>query len=672
MRQAIWLCLCVLLIVTQAAAQDICTPVVDRAVERLAMRCEGVARNALCYAYPFADVRFSPEDPARASVPGAQAELSDVDTITVTPDIRIGEWGVVALNIAADLPRPVAGPGIVMTLLGGGTLRNDVPSATAHRNIDPLPVTTLSETTLYAAPSTRAEAVTTVPAATTLLADGINPDIAWLRLVGNEINDATRPILWAQRAQIDEGDVTPSLPLVGTSVRSPMQAFTYQPEPVSAAPCEAARSLLALTTPAGRDAVVTVNGIDMALRGRAVLMPAATPPDVVLVVETGSVRLINGQTLAADDALQLTLDDEGRIIGLSAVRPATDDERRSLLRSREAYTRLAEVNGWAMPDTVVAAPEATASAPDATDETDATLNADFGEGPVVHTVQRGDNLFRIALTYEADLETILRVNDISDPRRIFAGQQIVIPNPGSGFVGRTGAPAAAANTTAANVACEGFRPTSPLSGFGNPQTFYWDPAPEVTRYEVIFYNYYGGRAGSRFTSGAETNLTVFTAPIPTGAEMAWEVVAYRNGEPICRSGRVANVQRAVPPAPPTDQAADESPPPSEPDPAPTNVPPTPIPTPTPTDVPPAPFTASWQCDPANGEIAVTWQNAPMNTVLRLTWTSGGVTQQAVITVNAPTQTYRITNPTFPIDGSLRNINTDELINFDEIASNCSA
>ena len=44
-----------------------------------------------------------------------------------------------------------------------------------------------------------------------------------------------------------------------------------------------------------------------------------------------------------------------------------------------------------------------------------------------HTVQPGDTLFRVALTYGIDMNELARANEISDPTRIFVGQVLMIP-----------------------------------------------------------------------------------------------------------------------------------------------------------------------------------------------------------------------------------------------------
>jgi len=51
-------------------------------------------------------------------------------------------------------------------------------------------------------------------------------------------------------------------------------------------------------------------------------------------------------------------------------------------------------------------------------------------GEVKHTVQRGENLFRIALRYGTTVQAIASANGIANPARIYAGQELVIPTSG--------------------------------------------------------------------------------------------------------------------------------------------------------------------------------------------------------------------------------------------------
>ncbi|MEL6308473.1 MAG: LysM peptidoglycan-binding domain-containing protein [Chloroflexota bacterium] len=58
------------------------------------------------------------------------------------------------------------------------------------------------------------------------------------------------------------------------------------------------------------------------------------------------------------------------------------------------------------------------------------------DSPIVHVVQNGENLFRIALRYGVSLNDLAAANGISNPNLIFVGQQLTIP----GTTGGTPAP----------------------------------------------------------------------------------------------------------------------------------------------------------------------------------------------------------------------------------------
>ena len=48
-----------------------------------------------------------------------------------------------------------------------------------------------------------------------------------------------------------------------------------------------------------------------------------------------------------------------------------------------------------------------------------------------YVVQRGDNLFRIALRFHTSVSRLANANHISNPNRIFVGQVLTIPGPTS-------------------------------------------------------------------------------------------------------------------------------------------------------------------------------------------------------------------------------------------------
>jgi LysM repeat protein len=49
---------------------------------------------------------------------------------------------------------------------------------------------------------------------------------------------------------------------------------------------------------------------------------------------------------------------------------------------------------------------------------------------LVHVVQRGENLYRIAMRYGTTVQAIARANGIWNPNLIYAGQRLIIPTGG--------------------------------------------------------------------------------------------------------------------------------------------------------------------------------------------------------------------------------------------------
>ena len=72
----------------------------------------------------------------------------------------------------------------------------------------------------------------------------------------------------------------------------------------------------------------------------------------------------------------------------------------------------------------------------------------FAEGSVVHVVQRGENLFRIALRYGTTVNALAAANGLSNTRHIYAGQRLVIP-------GRTSAASPAPSSSGVHVVQRG-------------------------------------------------------------------------------------------------------------------------------------------------------------------------------------------------------------------------
>jgi murein DD-endopeptidase MepM/ murein hydrolase activator NlpD len=79
-----------------------------------------------------------------------------------------------------------------------------------------------------------------------------------------------------------------------------------------------------------------------------------------------------------------------------------------------------------------ATPQAIAAVSETSDETAVTDAAEESAdvdrfSSVIHVVQRGETLYRIASQYGVTVNAIMRANPIDNPETIFAGQQLVIP-----------------------------------------------------------------------------------------------------------------------------------------------------------------------------------------------------------------------------------------------------
>lgn len=80
-----------------------------------------------------------------------------------------------------------------------------------------------------------------------------------------------------------------------------------------------------------------------------------------------------------------------------------------------------------------------------TETPDATATTAFSQPPsvIMHTVQRGDTLYQIALAYGVTVETLVAANNIADASQIFVGQQLVISDSGQPIATSTLIPALA-------------------------------------------------------------------------------------------------------------------------------------------------------------------------------------------------------------------------------------
>ncbi len=133
-------------------------------------------------------------------------------------------------------------------------------------------------------------------------------------------------------------------------------------------------------------------------------------------------------------------------------------------------------------------------------------------GSTIHVVQRGENLYRIALLYGTTVEEISRANGITNATQISIGQRLLIPNV---------APGAALNSSAGAASAPGI-PTSYTVGPG-------DSLPDLA-----------WRYGTTVELIAHQNKIVNPAGLYVGLPLALKEGA--DGRPLIKTGRIYRVQ----------------------------------------------------------------------------------------------------------------------------------
>jgi LysM repeat protein len=102
---------------------------------------------------------------------------------------------------------------------------------------------------------------------------------------------------------------------------------------------------------------------------------------------------------------------------------AAPSEQDQLATVVAELTRMAEM---AEATTIPTEPSPTATPPTPVTSTPAPTFIPLLPGQVTHVVQRGENLFRIALRYGTTVQAIASANGIANPARIYVGQKLVI------------------------------------------------------------------------------------------------------------------------------------------------------------------------------------------------------------------------------------------------------
>jgi LysM repeat protein len=551
-RIVIWISLGLLLAFTWSASAQLstCPALVEQALVALQDNCGELDRNSACYGFNQIDTTFTaPVDPGFFTEPADRTVLTNIQTLRTSPlNLEQERWGVAVMNVQANLPGTLPGQAVTFVLVGDAEVQNDVAADSAFIPGDPVDINLIVPTQARSGPGENTNSVAEVAAGTVLQADATSGDGGWLRVVVDE-----RPA-WIDRTAVAGNDALDGLPAYSGNARSPMQAF-YFTTGIGQAQCREAPNALTIRSPENIAVDLNVNGLDVRI-GSTITLESPGQGQLNFTVQQGQLRTVTGEIVNEGQTLPTMTDEEGNIITIDDVRESTEDE----MQTGQMM--------FSMQNTVHPLSE----------ETNGPLTNEAGE--VIHIVQPGETLFSIARLYNASMPAIVARNGLADPTTIFVGQQLIIPNAGSGFVGL---PLTITETEEpggllTGVDCAPFRATSPLDGLAlGANTFYWDAAPGADGYRVTVFNATSGQSTSFETLGTQTNLTgnVDQVTVGTGFSFAWQVQALLDGQVVCTSTRITT-QRAAQP----------------------------------TLVPPVlPFAASWACG-GPGLVVFSWANLP--------------------------------------------------------------
>ncbi|MCA9881776.1 MAG: LysM peptidoglycan-binding domain-containing protein [Anaerolineae bacterium] len=543
--------------VVPVLAQRNCPTIVLDALNQIGDNCTGLNRNAACYGFDRVDSTFFvPQPEGTFSQPTDRANLLDIATLQTYPlDMDTGQFGAAVMNVQANVPNALPGQGVVFLLLGDATIENAVQPESSAKVIDSIPVPVAVDANLYTSPTETANIRLVAPTGELLPIDGLTPQGLWARAIVND------EILWVRTSDLVQSAALNALPTVGSSQRTPMQAF-YFSTGIGAPACNEAEPVIAVQSPENITVDLTVNGVDIRV-GSLVTFQSIDETSSLVTVHRGSVQTTTGQDINANESAIALLGPDGGVMSWQPPQPITDAGFERGQRVQFALNNVAKTNGWPerdvtprdLPQPTATPTEVTVIAPTIVPTQDTSTGFTPTCGDVTYVVQPGDNLFRIALNHEASMPAIIEANDLADPNSIFVGQQLRIPNACGGFVGgdlgggsQEPVPPVTEDPNQGPVSCAGFRLVYPTVEVPVGDTLYeWTPVQGATHYEVVFYDYNGVLAGTYATNGPETSFYWNTGRIPTGSELYWEVRAYDDDTYLCVTPRSGKITRLADP-----------------------------------------------------------------------------------------------------------------------------
>ncbi|MBN8619903.1 MAG: SH3 domain-containing protein [Anaerolineae bacterium] len=303
------------------AQEETCEPLLQTAFEQLNANCAALPGSAACFGSG-ASVTGEGDAGDGFSQPGDQLPLSEILGVQTLPQDEA--WGLALLNVHANVPLELSEQGLKFILVGDVQVENAVDPATAFTPVPSIIVTPLVAANLRSAPSTDARVLANAPVGTELTADGVSSDGGWLRVLsGGQLAWISRQIV-AEK----EGDIE-SLPTITSNTRTLMQSLRLSTGANVPACSGAPASSLLAQSPAGVNASITVNGVDIRFEGTIALR--TTPDNVLQFIVLAGGGSVGGVSVPAGFSLNIPFDPQGGSPGnATGLRPINEEERAAL------------------------------------------------------------------------------------------------------------------------------------------------------------------------------------------------------------------------------------------------------------------------------------------------------------------------------------------------------
>ncbi len=288
----------------QGGDEVACNTMIETVLTEVGNTCINLGRNEVCYGNGPVSAILK-DDTLFFDAPGDIIPVEAIETvITRTADPDSSEWGIVLMDVQADLP---AESDSVRLLLYGGVTMSDAVEASGEQAFCTLTNTSGSNINLRAGPGTAYRTVDIFDQNTSLDVFGRSEDEDWFLTPRGWV----AAWLIENVCNIDEMPVRSAEDTV-SNFSAPMQAFTVQMD--ENARCQAAPTGMMIQSPRGQTASLMVNNVEMQIGSTAFLTMRDDNSRMIIRTLEGNVVATSGgvsREIVPGMETEVVFDEEG-------------------------------------------------------------------------------------------------------------------------------------------------------------------------------------------------------------------------------------------------------------------------------------------------------------------------------------------------------------------------